>query len=209
MGRVFWRIERFVQFFFYFRNLVSMRLAIYPCKRKDMAITKDKKQTIHDTIIDGLKGSESVVFVNFHGLGVTDTTHIRHALREKGLSYYVAKKTLLKRALDEIGVEGTRPELAGEIAIAYGNDPVAPAHELYAFAKKHKGNLEVVGGVLEGTYLSANEAIALAQLPSQHELQGMVVNVMYAPVSGFVRTLNATIGQCVQVLDQIAKAKQA
>jgi len=174
-----------------------------------MAITKEKKHAIHSKVSEGLKGSESVVFVNFHGLGVAETTAMRHALREKGLSYYVAKKTILKRALDDLGVEGTRPPLEGEIAVAYGDDPVLPAQELYVFAKKYKENLQVVGGVLEGKYLSADEAIALAQLPSQHALRGMLVNVMYAPVSGFVRTLNATIGQLVQVLDQVAQTKSA
>lgn len=174
-----------------------------------MAISKDKKQAIHGKIVDGLKNSESAVFVNFHGLGVSETTELRRSLREKGLSYYVAKKSLLRRALDDLQVEGTQPSLDGEIAIAYGSDAVAPAQEVYTFAKKYKDNLSLVGGVLEGRYLGADETIALAQLPSQEVLRGKLVNVMYAPVTGFVRTLNGTVGQLVQVLDQVAKTKQA
>ncbi|MDP3955879.1 MAG: 50S ribosomal protein L10 [bacterium] len=174
-----------------------------------MAITKDKKQTIREKLLNDFKASESAVFVNFHGLGVADTTELRSVLRGKGVTYYVAKKTLIKRALDEVGVEGTQPVLEGEIAVVFGTDPVAPAQEIYSFAKKFKENLQMVGGVLEGRYLAKEEALALAQLPGQHELRGMLVNVMYAPVSGFACAINGTVGNFVRVLDQINKTKQA
>ena len=174
-----------------------------------MAITRDRKQAVYDKLVNDISSSESVVFVNFHGLGVSDTTELRRALRDKGLGYYVAKKTIIRRALDGANIEGNQPALDGEIAVAFGDDPVAPAKEVNEFVKKHKESLQMVGGVLEGRYLAAEETVSLANLPSQEELRGKLVNVMYAPVTGFVRTLNGTLSQFVQVLDQVAKTKEA
>ena len=46
-----------------------------------------------------IKGSESVVFVNFHGMNVGNETILRRELRDQGVGYKVSRKTLLKRAL--------------------------------------------------------------------------------------------------------------
>ena len=69
-----------------------------------MAITKAKKQTILTKLEEIKKNSDTVVFVNFKGVTVKDTTAMRRAMREAGVGYFVAKKTLLKRVFT--GYEG-------------------------------------------------------------------------------------------------------
>ena len=65
-----------------------------------MAITKAKKQTILEKL-DGVKtDAASIVFVKFSGMPVTESTKMRADLRDRGVSYFVAKKTLMKRAFD-------------------------------------------------------------------------------------------------------------
>ena len=76
-----------------------------------MAITKVKKQEVTEKIADSVKDAASVVFVHFKGLTVGDTSAMRKSLREGGVGYYVAKKTLIRRALADKGYEGTMPEL--------------------------------------------------------------------------------------------------
>ena len=66
-----------------------------------------------------IKGSESLVFVNFHGLKVSDETKLRRELRDKEVNYKVSRKTLLARALKG-KAEGEVPELAGEVAACLG-----------------------------------------------------------------------------------------
>jgi large subunit ribosomal protein L10 len=84
-----------------------------------MAITKAKKVEIVEKITDALKDAASVVFVHFKGLSVADTTAMRRTLRDQGVGYFVAKKTLIRRALAEKGYQGTIPDLPGEIALAW------------------------------------------------------------------------------------------
>lgn len=156
-----------------------------------MAITKAKKQEIVARVEELAKGAESMVFVNFHGLSITDEHAMRNKLREEGVSYYVAKKRLIGRALDTLSVEGERPPFEGELAIAYGADSVAPAREIYEFAKKSDGALAIRGGVFEGAYKSASEMTEIAQIPSMLQLRGMFVNVINSPIQGLAVALNA------------------
>ena len=67
--------------------------------KKIMAITKDKKKEIVEKLKD-VTGSDSVVFINFTGLSGNETVEMRSKLNEAGVSYYVAKRTLVKRAFD-------------------------------------------------------------------------------------------------------------
>ena len=159
-----------------------------------MAITKEKKQTILAKL-DGVKNdSESIVFVKFNGMTVADTTTMRSDLREEGVGYFVAKKTLMKRSFDG-AFEGEMPTLDGEIAVAYSNDAITPAHKIKEFASKHKENISIAGGVFQGVYKNADEMTEIASIPPLPVLRGMFVNVINSPIQGLVLGLNAIAGK--------------
>lgn len=156
-----------------------------------MAITKAKKVEIVDKITDALKDAASVVFVHFKGLSVADTAAMRKTLRDQGIGYFVAKKTLMRRALAEKGYEGTLPELPGEIAIAWSaGDPTLPAREIYEHGKKHKDLISIVGGIFEGAFADRAQMNAIATIPPVPVLRGMFVNVINSPIQGFVIALD-------------------
>ena len=155
-----------------------------------MAVTKEKKQTIL-TKLEGVKNdSESIVFVKFNGMNVADTTAMRADLREGGVGFFVAKKTLMKRVLDGV-YEGEMPALEGEIALAYSEDAIAPAQKIKEFTGKYKENLSIVGGIFQGVYKNAAEMTEIASIPPLQVLRGMFVNVINSPIQGLVLGLNA------------------
>ncbi len=159
-----------------------------------MARTKDEKREIVKKVEDIVKEANSLVFVNFHGLKVQDTTAVRRKLREEGIGFFVAKKTLTERALEGTShgkkIEGTLPELNGELGLAYGKDLIAPAREVYEFQKKFKDNISILGGVFENKFMSKEEMLSIALIPSPKTLQAMFVNVINSPIQGFVMALN-------------------
>jgi large subunit ribosomal protein L10 len=162
-----------------------------------MAILKAKKKEILGDLNSAIKDASSVVFVNFHGLNVSDTTFLRKSLRENGVKYYVSKKTLLKKALEENKVPGDLPELSGEVAIAYGEDATTPAREIFNFQKKFKDNLRILGGIFEGKFISGSEMTVIASIPSQEVLYGQLVGMLASPMRSFA-----------VVLSEIAKTKE-
>jgi large subunit ribosomal protein L10 len=154
-----------------------------------MALTREKKEHIVTTLTNAAKDSESMVFVNFHGLGVADTNSMRRTLRDKGITYTVARKTLIHRALDK-SAEGEIPVLNGEVAVVYGADPIAPANAIAEFAQTHKENLSILGGIFQGVFKNKNEMEVIASIPGIDTLRGMFVNVINSPIQGLVIALN-------------------
>lgn len=163
-----------------------------------MAITKAKKGEIVDKLSNALKTAQSVVFVNFHGLKVSDESTMRRTLKNDGVSYSVAKKTLTKRVLDGENYEGAQPELTGELALAWGEDLIAPARGVYSFQKKFPEGVKILGGVFEGRYMSKAEMEGIATIPPVDTLRGMFVNIVNSPIQRVAIALN-----------EIAKTKSA
>ena len=155
-----------------------------------MAVSKEKKGEIFDKLKKVVKDSVSMVFVNFHGLPVADSSGIRQTLRSKGVSYTVAKKSLTRKALEGEKIVGTMPEMPGELGIVYGSDLLDPAHEIYEFQKKFDKKIQIVGGVFEGRYMNQSEMISVAQIPGLHTLHAQFVNLINSPIQGFVMALS-------------------
>ena len=156
-----------------------------------MAITKAKKQDILGKLSEILSKATSVVFVRFHKLSVADTAAMRKAMKGEGIGYYVAKKTLVRRALSEKGYTGDVPSLEGELAVAWSeDDATAPARAVYEHGKKHKDALTILGGVFEEGLIDAAAMTAIATIPPVPVLRGMFVNVINSPIQGLVIVLD-------------------
>lgn len=151
-----------------------------------MALTKQKKEEILAKVQSALDEASSVVFVHAKGMTVGDTQDMRAKFRENGISYYVAKKTLIKRALEGKKFEGEIPSLDGELAIAWGADLVAPAREVQGYVKSTKDKVKILGGVFEGRYMNAAEMTEIATIPSQQTLYAQFVNIINSPIQGLV-----------------------
>ncbi len=156
-----------------------------------MPITKAKKKEILTKLEKSVKDSQSLVFVNFHGMTVANVTELRKKLTKEGIGYTVAKKTLMRKALETAGIAGELPVLNGEVAIAYGVDAIAPAREILVFQKKFDKKLSMLGGVFEKRYMNQAEIMGIATIPGKQQLLGMFVNVINSPIQGFVVALDA------------------
>ena len=154
-----------------------------------MPISREKKKEVLEKL-KVVGGAKAMAFVNFHGLTVANVTEFRRTLKSAGVSYFVAKKTLAKKALTEAGIAGTIPNLPGELGIAYGEDATAPAREVFSFQKKFENKVSLTGGVFEGKFIGLEEAKALALIPGVQTLRAQFVNLINSPIQGFVMALN-------------------
>jgi len=152
-------------------------------------LQKSKKEKIIKKLEGAIQESESLVFVNFHGLKVSDETILRRDLRKEGVNYKVSRKTLLARALKGKAL-GELPELAGEVAIAYSKDEMASPREIYNFQKAHKGIMNILGGIFEGKFIGAGKMTEIAMIPSREVLYAQFVNLINSPIQRFAVVLN-------------------
>jgi large subunit ribosomal protein L10 len=173
-----------------------------------MPKTKLQKQETVKSLEDGLKAAKAVVFANFQGLKVSEAEELRRECRKNDIKVVAAKKTLVKRACEELGFNDIDPKVfAGGVAtfMALGEE-LSAAKIVATFSKTHEV-MQLFGGVLDGKFIDAAMVKSLASLPSKQELLGRLVGTLNAPVSGFVNVLAGNLRGLVGVLNNIAKAK--
>ena len=169
----------------------------------------EQKQMVVDEIYQKLDEAMLVVFTDYRGLNVDEMTELRNKLRAPGVEFKVLKNTMLRFALEKAGSAETAAHITGPNAVVFSkDDPVGPAKTLYEFAKTHK-NLEVKVGILEGQMISADKIKNLADLPPRDVLLATVLGTMQAPITSFVRVLNANLTGLVRALDQVREQKEA
>lgn len=161
-----------------------------------MAKTKAQKSEIISKLENAFKNASSAVLVHFTKISVAEESAMRRSFRTDGISYTVAKKTLIRRALDKMGLEHKDVSLEGEVAIAYSaskeSDPTVAARRVLEFIKQLGAEkLSILGGIFEGRFVGQNEMREIATIPSLHTLRGMFVNVISSPMRGLVIALSA------------------
>ena len=169
---------------------------------------KEEKLQSKQALVDEIKGAQSIVLVNYRGLTVEEVTELRSKYREANVDYKVYKNTMMRRAFEELGVEGLEDFLKGPSAIAFGmEDPASAAKISSEFAEDHDA-LEIKAGYVDGKVLSLPEIDALAKLPSKEVLVAQVLGGLNAPIQGFANVLNGTLSGFARVIAQIADKKE-
>ncbi len=174
-----------------------------------MPKTKQQKEAIVKKLAENFGKSKTVIFTNFDGLNVQDSTELRKVLRENAVDYSVVKRTLVNLALKNAELkEVDISSIEGGIGIALGyEDEILPAKVLAAFSKGHEA-LKLVGGIFDGKFLDQKQVIELAKTPGKQELYGKLVWLLNYPASGLVNVLSGNTRKLVYVLNAIKEKKQ-
>jgi large subunit ribosomal protein L10 len=172
-------------------------------------ITKQQKQVIIKDLTDKLSRQKAVIFSDYTGLQVNQMQDLRRKLREEGIDFQVAKKTLIDLALEKAGLKNIKTRnLQGQIALAFGYaDEVGPAKILYNFSKENEA-LKILAGVIKGEYFEAEAIKRLARLPSQQELLAKLVGSIAAPMAGLINTCQGNLRKFVYILKQRAMSNE-
>lgn len=166
-----------------------------------------KEQTVAD-LTAKLGRSKSVVFTDFKGLNMSQITDIRKKLREQDAEFSVTKNTLLERAIKESGLPTPNEDaLSGPVATLFSYaDEVSPLKTLVKTLKEAQTG-KIKGGILDAQFLNDIAITRLANLPGKQELQGKVVGILAAPLTGMVGVLQANLRNLVYALNQIKLQK--
>jgi large subunit ribosomal protein L10 len=167
-------------------------------KRKGGGVPAKAKRV--DELSTGLEGTVSLVVTEYRGLKVGELQELRRRLRPRGIEYRVVKNSLFARAAEKSGKGQLRSLLAGPTAIAIGDgDEVDLAKSLVEEARVLKP-LRILGALIGGRALSADDVTSLARLPSRAQLQGTIVGTLQAPLTQIVGVLTAGQSNLIRVL---------
>lgn len=155
-----------------------------------MPKTRQQKADTIDRLTKEFKAATSIVFADYQGLTVGKADDLRRKMREADVTYVVAKKSLITKAAKEAGLDLDAKAFPGMLGVAFGAaDEVAPAKVLGDMSAD--APIKLVGGVFEGAVVPREKVVALSKLPTKKQLLGQLVGTIAAPMSAFVRALNA------------------
>ncbi len=167
-------------------------------------LTRQQKEQIVEKLADKIKRQKSLIFTDVTGVNVSGIQDLRRKLREQEIEYKVAKKNLIKLALEKEKQDLDISEFNGSLALAFSyKDPISSIKILDNFSKEYK-NLKILGGIMEGKILSIEDIRELAKIPSKDELLAMFIGSLKAPINGFVNVLGGGIRNLVGIFNAIS-----
>ncbi len=168
---------------------------------------------IREKIVGQLKTNSqeasACFFVGLNRIAAFPLNTIRNDLRRSGGRFFLAKNTLLKRALDDSGRVDTDGFLGHETGVVFvaGSDAVKVCKVLIDFTKEHENVLELRGGYLTDKKITSQDMVDLAKLPSREVLLGMALGAMAAPLTAFLSSMNQVVLKFVWTMEEIKKKK--
>jgi large subunit ribosomal protein L10 len=166
-------------------------------------ITREDKAAEITLLSEKFGRSKAAFLVDFKGMDVENVTKLRKTLKPINSEMKVVRNTLAIRALTDHPTlkPALENKLVGTNAIVFVyEDPSASAKALSAFGKDVEA-FQLKSGVMDGSALDEAGIKYLATLPGKNELRAMLLGTMAAPMTQFVRVLQAVPEGFVRVLN--------
>ncbi len=152
---------------------------------------RPEKVAVVAEVRERLTAANATILTEYRGLSVKDLATLRRSLREAGGEYKIYKNTLVRFAVQELGLTDLEALLTGPTAITFvETDAAAVAKALRDFGRTNP-NLVIKGGLLGGNVLTPADATALAELPSRDVLLARIAGGLAAPMQKFAGLLQA------------------
>ncbi len=172
---------------------------------------KEQKAKIVEELSDALSKSPLILLTDYKGLTVDEITKLRDELYEVNAKYRVAKNTLIKLALKNAEVpaaEELESSLQGTTAVLYTEgDAVLALKALFKFIKETKKPV-VKCGLMDGKFITAEQAKEFSKLPPREVLLAQLVGQMQAPIYGLHAVLSGSLRKLLYALNAIKEKKE-
>lgn len=168
-----------------------------------------EKQAVVAALEQRMRNASAGVLVDYKGITVAEDTQLRTELRKGEVEYTVVKNTLVRRALDDLGLQELDSVLNGTTSLATAeSDPIAPFRIISEYGKKLGDRFNIKAAFMEGKVLSAAEIEEMTQLSSKDMLYAKVLGTMIAPITGLAVCLGQILEQKGGSIEPAAEAAE-
>lgn len=163
---------------------------------------RPEKKAMFAEVQESVSGALYMLLADYDGMSMPETTELKKQLRGVDAEMKVVKNRILNIICEELEVP------SGPTAMICGSgDVVEVAKIIKEFSAKTEKPV-MKGGMLEGAVLSADDVVALAQLPSKKEMQGKLVATLAAPMTQLVGVMDQKVCSLLYVLNAVCEKKE-
>ena len=170
-----------------------------------MAISKERKKEVVAQYGEWLGKSRAMFLVEYRGLNMKQLDDLRSKARESGGEFHVIKNTLSTLAFKEAGIPMPEHFFAGSTAIGFAFQDAPPFAKMMSDFARSSELFKIKGGYLGTRPISAEEVIALAEMPPLPVMRARLLGTLLAPASQVVRILAEPARQVAAVVKAYAE----
>lgn len=168
-------------------------------------MSKSMKNAIVDQMTRMVGQNESVVLVSTGRLTVADAESLRAKLRSEKMRMLFLKNSLATVAFEKLGFKGLGSILKGPSGVVYGGEGASSVAKILLEEAKKKKELTIVGAYFEGQVLDKKGVEALSKMPGKKELQAMVLQHFFAPVSEMAQSMDGLLSEVHGLIEALEK----
>jgi len=166
---------------------------------------KSEKEILLQSYKDLLENSQGFFAVDGKSINNVTVTDLKKKLKAVGSQYVVVKNTLFKIVLQDKNLPLNTSQFDGQtVIVSYTGDPTEVAKLLKKVQKDSSGLFEARFGYIEGDYVSKDEVMNLADIPSKPELLAKLLGSLNSPVSGFMNAVTGNAKGFVRVISELS-----
>ncbi|HLN55424.1 MAG TPA: 50S ribosomal protein L10 [Bacteroidales bacterium] len=171
---------------------------------------REEKNAIIENLSERLKEYNHFYLTDTAELNAADTSELRRKCFENDIKLVVVKNTLLKRALEQTGVNFDElfPVLKGTTSIMFTNSGNTPAKLIKEFRRGHDKPVLKGAYVQESVYLGDNMLDALVSVKTREELIGEIVSLLQSPAKNVISALQSGGNKIHGVLETLSKKSE-
>jgi len=168
---------------------------------------REEKNAIIDSLAERLKEYSHFYLTDTAQLNAADTSDLRRKCFENDIKLIVVKNTLLKRALEQSGVnfEELFPVLKGTTSIMLTNAGNGPAKLIKEFRRKHDKPVIKGAYVQESIYIGDNMLDTLVSIKTKEELVGDIILLLQSPAKNVISALQSGGNKIHGALETLSK----
>nr|VFJ52306.1 MAG: LSU ribosomal protein L10P [Candidatus Kentron sp. DK]VFJ54744.1 MAG: LSU ribosomal protein L10P [Candidatus Kentron sp. DK] len=174
-----------------------------------MPLTLEQKKSVVAEVGEVAQSASSVVAAEYRGLTVAQMTELRNQARNADVYVRVVPNRLAFRALEGTDFACVRESLVGPLILAFSRGEASDSARIVSDFAKANEKLIVKFASYGGKLLEGADVKALANMPTKEVALGMLLSVMKAPISKFVRTLAEPHGKLARIIDAVRQQKEA
>lgn len=165
-----------------------------------MAISKERKQDLVAQYAEMLQRSQGVVVSEYRGMTVKQLDTLRAKLRENNASFTVTKNTLLKIALNQVGMAVPEDMLNGPVALIAAYEDLAGTVKAILDFSDTQELLVIKGGIIGTQIVAESQLEAISELPPLEVVRAQLVGMVAMPMAQLAGLLEEPGRQLVYVV---------
>ena len=175
-------------------------------------MTRQEKSAIINSLVEQFKAHHYFYVVDAIGLSVEEANDLRRKCSQAGVTYQVAKNTLIAKALEQLKDEVdytpfTDKVLRGFSGLLFVQETAStPAKIVQDFRKQKKLDRPILKGAsIEGDlFIGEAHLETLSKLKSKAELIGEIIVLLQSPMTKVITALHSTKDKLAGIIKALA-----